>query len=182
MRDPSHHRQFALKLRPRAQNLPQHKPSLGVHLHFLAVIARHIQVILHCLVTHAVFLQPRLVLFPFVERPNLCALTVRGRHVKVCNVRGVQQLLEGHGHLEPPALLDLRWMVATEHLPASMPSASFDFPAVAPAFWPVRVSQAGSPAAFASGNSIRGHPKEYTFSGNASTWENPLFGSDGSLA
>ena len=94
MRDPAHHRQFAFQLRPAPQNLPQHKPPLGVHLHFLAVIARHIEVILHCLVPNTVFLQSQLVLLPFVEGPNLRALAVRGRHVEVCNVRGVQQLLE----------------------------------------------------------------------------------------
>src|SRR5579862_1563238 len=109
-------RYFTVELCRGTKNLGKKQPSLVIHFHLLTVIAGQVEVFADRIVHRACVGQSFLAFFPLRQGPDLGALAIRAGHVKLGHMGGIQQLLEGSRHFQPAFLIELRRVVAPEHV------------------------------------------------------------------
>ena len=80
-----------------------------------------VQVLRHRIVERAEFRKLPFPLLPLPQWPDLGALAILAGDVELGVVLSFQQLLEPSRDLQTSLLIDLRWMIAPEHLTASKP-------------------------------------------------------------
>ena len=54
--------------------------------------------------------------FPLGQGPNFGRFAIDGGDIELSDAIGIDQLLEGGGHFQPPLFIDLRWVIATKHV------------------------------------------------------------------
>ena len=79
-------RDFAIEPRRVAQDLGEEEPCLVVHLHLLAVVAGHVEILPNRVVHRAGVGELLLPFLPLRQRPDLRALAIGGSDIKLGNI------------------------------------------------------------------------------------------------